>query len=384
MNRIEQLIQHYCPDGVEYVQIKDIAKCSMGEFVHKSKQDPNAPYPVYNGGISNTGYYKDFNSDENKVIVSARGAGAGFVNLIEQKFWAGNSCHVLSILDAQITSYKYLFYVLKGYEKELIGSQQKGGIPAVSKTQIETTSIPLPPLPIQEEIARILDVFTELQAELQAELQKRLQQYNYYRDNLLSFEGRDDVKWKKLGEICSFMNGKGHEQSIVEYGKYIVVNSKFISTQGCVKKYSDIQISPLFVDDVLMVMSDLPNGRALAKCFIVDRNNLYTLNQRICSLTVKNKKELLAKYLFYITNRNRQLLKFDNGVDQTNLKKEDILNIIVPVPSLQEQQSIVDTLDRFDTLTNDLTAGLPAEIEKRRQQYEYYRDKLLTFKRKEA
>ena len=178
------------------------------------------------------------------------------------------------------------------------------------------------------------------------------------------------------------MNGKGHEKSIVENGKYIVVNSKFISTQGSVRKYSDQQISPLFVGDVLLVMSDLPNGRALAKCFIVDKDDQYTLNQRICSLTVKNQNELLPKYLFYIANRNRQLLRFDNGVDQTNLKKDDILNILIPIPSIEEQQRIVDILDRFDTLTNDITAGLPAEIEARRKQYEYYRDKLLTFKQK--
>ena len=107
----------------------------------------------------------------------------------------------------------------------------------------------------------------------------------------------------------------------------------------------------------------------MAKCYIVDQDDLYTLNQRICSLKVKNKNVLLAKYLFYITNRNRQLLRFDNGVDQTNLRKEDILNILIPVPSLHEQQKIVDILDRFDTLINNLVEGLPAEIEKRRQQY---------------
>ena len=191
MGKIEELIQQYCPEGVEFVQIKDIAKCSMGEFVHKSKQDPNAPYPVYNGGITNTGFYKEYNTDENKVIVSARGAGAGFVNVIERKFWAGNSCHIISVCNADRTNYKYLFYALKNIEEGLIGNQQKGGIPAVSKTQLETTSIPLPPLPVQQEIVRILDSSTNLAAELQAELQARQQQYQYYRDTLLSFKRKE-------------------------------------------------------------------------------------------------------------------------------------------------------------------------------------------------
>lgn len=191
MSKIEDLIRQYCPEGVEFVQIKDIAKCSMGEFVHKSKQDPNAPYPVYNGGITNTGFYKEYNTDENKVIVSARGAGAGFVNVIERKFWAGNSCHIISVCNADRTNYKYLFYALKNIEEGLIGNQQKGGIPAVSKTQLETTSIPLPPLPVQQEIVRILDSFTNLAAELQAELQARQQQYEYYRDQLLKFKRKE-------------------------------------------------------------------------------------------------------------------------------------------------------------------------------------------------
>lgn len=173
---------------------------------------------------------------------------------------------------------------------------------------------------------------------------------------------------------------------MVPDGKYIVVNSKFISTSGDVKKYSNDQICPLFKDDILVVMSDLPNGRALAKCYLTESDNKYTLNQRIGAIKTKDSKNVMTKYLFYILNRNKQLLKFDNGVDQTNLKKSDILHIKIPVPPLSEQQRIVDILDRFDTLCNDLTSGLPAEIEARKKQYEYYRDKLLTFKerKKEA
>lgn len=178
------------------------------------------------------------------------------------------------------------------------------------------------------------------------------------------------------------MNGKGHEKYIEDNGKYIVVNSKFISTNGEVKKYSDLQISPLFKDMILMVMSDLPNGKALAKCFIVDEDNKYTLNQRIGAFTIKNTNIITTYFLFYILNRNKQLLTYDNGVDQTNLRKDNILNISIPIPSLSEQQRIVSILDKFESLVNDLSEGLPAEIAAVQEQYEYYRDKLLTFKRK--
>ncbi len=117
------------------------------------------------------------------------------------------------------------------------------------------------------------------------------------------------VEFKILSETARFMNGKGHEKHIDENGKYIVVNSKFVSTDGRVKKYSVKQISPVSKNDILMVMSDLPNGKALAKCFYVDENDKYTLNQRICALTVKDNEELNTRFLFYILNRNKQLLR---------------------------------------------------------------------------
>lgn len=163
-------------------------------------------------------------------------------------------------------------------------------------------------------------------------------------------------------------------------GKYIVVNSKFISTDGQVKKYSNEQICPLYVNDVLMVMSDLPSGRALAKCYLVDEDDKYTLNQRIGAFMVRKTELVTTKYLYYMLNRNPQLLKYDNGADQTNLRKADILNISIAIPTIREQKRITEILDRFDTLCNDLSTGLPAEIEARQKQYEYYRDKLLSFK----
>ncbi len=130
-------------------------------------------------------------------------------------------------------------------------------------------------------------------------------------------------------------------------------------------------------------MSDLPNGKALAKCFLVDEDDKYTLNQRICALTVKDNNTLLTKFLFYILSRNKQLLRYDNGADQANLRKGDILKIRIPIPSLAEQARIVTILDKFDTLTNSISEGLPREIELRQKQYEYYRDLLLSFPKPE-
>jgi len=192
------------------------------------------------------------------------------------------------------------------------------------------------------------------------------------------------MEWKTLDEIANFANGKGHEKDITEDGEYVVVNSKFISTDGRVAKFSNIQICPLFKDDILLVMSDLPNGRALSRTFIVDADDRYTLNQRIGRITVKNQEKILPKFLHCFLNRTPQLLKYDNGVDQTNLRKDQILGVKIPIPSLEDQSEIVRILDTFTALTAELIAELSAELSDRQKQYNYYRDRLLTFEEGEV
>lgn len=158
------------------------------------------------------------------------------------------------------------------YEKKIVGSP----VISLPMKELKQIKIPIPPLTIQKEIVKILDNFTQLEAELEAELEARKKQYEHYREELLTFG--DDVEFRELGDCIDFTNGKGHEKNIDENGEYIVVNSKFVSTEGRVKKYSIEQICPIFKNDILMVMSDLPNGKALAKCFYVDGNDKYTLN----------------------------------------------------------------------------------------------------------
>ena len=159
------------------------------------------------------------------------------------------------------------------------------------------------------------------------------------------FEG--EWEEKELGEITKYENGKAHENDISEEGKYIVVNSKFISTEGLIKKYSDKAHCLAKKNDILMVLSDVPNGKAISKCFIVKENNCYTVNQRICVLSPK--EGIIANYLFYILDRNPYFLAFDDVVKQTNLKKEEVLNFNLSIPVDQkEQQKIADYLSALD------------------------------------
>ncbi len=147
---------------------------------------------------------------------------------------------------------------------------------------------------------------------------------------------------KKLGEVCEFKNGHAHEKQIVENGKYIVINSKYISSDGEIFKTTDKALSPLFKGDIVFVMSDVPNGKALAKCFLVDKDDTYTLNQRIGVIRSNNFDKM---FLFYQLNRHKYLLSFNNGENQTNLRKNDILNCELLIPPPPEQKHIVAILD---------------------------------------
>lgn len=172
-------------------------------------------------------------------------------------------------------------------------------------------------------------------------------------------EFRKSGKWEDttLGAEVHYENGKAHENNIEESGNYIVVNSKFISADGEVVKYTNTPNCLAEKGDILMVLSDIPNGRAIAKCFIVDSNNRYTVNQRICRL---KPKDASGKFLYYIIDRNSYLLSFDDGVKQTNLKKEDVLKCPFKLPNnLLEQVKIADCLSSLD----DLISAVADKIE---------------------
>ena len=200
LKKRKQQYQHYriallsFNNNIIIKKLKHICSITIGEFIHKNKQKENGKYPVFNGGISNTGYYDSFNNSGNKIIISARGANAGFVNRISGKYWAGNSCYSIGVIDKNI-NWNFLYYYLKNLQNKLIGEQQKGSIPAISKKQMEEFSIPVPPLEEQERIVAILDRFDALCNDpisgLPAEIEARKKQYEYYRDKLLTFKEKE-------------------------------------------------------------------------------------------------------------------------------------------------------------------------------------------------
>lgn len=235
--------------------------------------------------------------------------------------------------------------------------------------------IPVPPLPVQREIVRILDSFTSLEAELEAELEARRKQYEYYRDQLLSFKhlsggGKNKVEWKTLGEVFSMKAGvhiNANEISDFQTEGYPYPCYGGNGIRGYVMHSNQIGPSAII-------------GRQGALCGNVKyTDGLYYATEH--AVVVKPKEEVNIKWAFYKLQQ-MDLNQYKSQGAQPGLAVGKLLDLKIPIPPLSTQRRIVSILDRFESLVNDISTGLPAEIAARHQQYEYYRDQLLSFKRK--
>lgn len=378
MSKLEELIQQYCPDGVEYKTLGEATIMKRGTSATKGIMQ-EGDIPVISGGRQPAFYCNVSNRTGEVITVAGSGAGAGYVQYWNEPIFV---CDAFSIQGNETLKTKYVYYILTNIQEKIYSTKKGGGVPHVHISSIDKFEIPVPPLPVQEEIVRILDAFTELQAELQ----KRLQQYNYYRDNLLSFEGRTDVQWKKLNEVATVYDGTHQTPAYKESGiPFISVENigniynsrKYISRED----FDKYKIKPR-MGDVFMTRIG-----SIGVCAVFEKQADIAYYVSL-ALIRPNQDAVNSRYLKHIIESltGCKELKKRTLVNAVPIKvnKDDIGKIVLPFPSLAEQQKIVSILDRFDSLTNDLTEGLPAEIEKRRQQYEYYRDKLLTFKRKGA
>jgi type I restriction enzyme S subunit len=219
-----------------------------------------------------------------------------------------------------------------------------GIIKTITKEALSVFEIPIPPLSEQTAIANALSDMDELIAQTEKLIEKKKAIKQGVMQELL----RPKEGWvtKKFSDVVDYIHGKAHEQYIVEDGKYKVVNSKFISSDGEVVKYSNTSFLTAKKNDILTVLSDLPNGKALAKCFLVDQNNLYAVNQRICIWRTKGSDPL---FLYYILNRHSYFLQLDDGVTQTHILNGDInkfeLSIIEDVHKQREIGIILRDID---------------------------------------
>ena len=387
MSGIDELIAKLCPEGVTFRPLGDcwiknagggtpskaVTRYWNGSIPWASVGDLSIPEAVIRETRNHITEEGLVNSTSNVVragdiivavkIAPGRMKVAGLDIAINQDLRGltlANWLHVKFLL--------YFFQTLK-----IVGTGTI--VRAITVAELGRIRIPVPPLEVQREIVRILDYFTELEAELEA----RRAQYDHYRLALLSFPRT--TRRVLLEDVVFFTNAKAHERFVDPAGDVALLTARFVSTQGRSARFVNSKdvLTPALQHDVALVMSDLPNGRALAKAFFVPESGKYAANQRVCLLRVKDERVVLPRFLYYLIDRNKQLLAYDSGVDQTHLKKSYILEVQLALPDLAEQIRIASILDAFEALVNDLSVGLPAELAARRKQYENYRDRLLTF-----
>ncbi|WP_157159775.1 restriction endonuclease subunit S [Brachyspira pilosicoli] len=366
MSNFEDLIKKHCPDGVEYKTLEDVCIIYTGEQLNRKNMIKEG-YPVINGGIQASGYTNNFNEYEETITISQGGASAGFVNFMLEKFWAGAHCYIIKPNTDKLIN-KYLFFVLKNIEIHIMELKNGAGIPGINKNKITKIKIPLPPIEVQKEIVGILDTFTKYQDLLNRELELRKKQYEYYRNYLFNkIQSYNNVL---LGDIADISVGSKPEfisdnKTEFEYINAGTTNSGYTNNYNCL---GDTVTTP-------------SRGQGGIGYIGYQKNNFWL--GALCYQIRSNKDYILTKYIYYyLKNNNELILKIKNSGGLPSVNRNDLIKINIKFPSLEYQKEIIDILDQFDTLCNDITRGLPAEIELRKKQYEYYRDKLVTFKEK--
>ena len=407
MSKLSDLIKEKCPNGVKFVELGKVCEITKGRGLSKSdKGTGDSPIILYGELYTTYGNYIDevvsFASDAAKSSLEIRKndlllpvssttkeaqIGKASVYRVDDVCYLGGDA--IRLRHQQNAS--FLMYVINSadFEKKKMKCVSGTTINHLNPGKLAQIKIPIPPLEVQNEIVHILDNFAELTAELTAELSNRKKQYEYYRDLLLNFDEnteRERVKWLTLEDVFEFRNGYTPSKA-----------NKQFWTNGTISWYrmEDIrQNGRILKDSIQHVTTEAIKGKGLFKKDSIIMATTATIgehamltadslaNQQFTNFAIREplKGRVLPKFAFYyffiidkwcISNVN---ISSFASVEMNRLKK-----VRFPIPPVAEQERIIKILDRFDKLTSDISEGLPAEIEARQNQYEYYRDKLLTF-----
>ena len=394
MSYIENLLQGA---EIEWKPLGDVAELKRGTSITK-KTSTEGKYPVISGGQQPAYYIDTFNRDGETITVAGSGAYAGFVMFWNEPIFVSDAFSIKAD-EKQILS-RYIYHFLLNIQEKIHDLKAGGGVPHVYAKDVARFLVPIPcpdnptkSLEIQRKIVEILDKFTTLEAELEAELDCRRRQYEYYRNQLLSFDmlnrgvqRLNNIKIMSLGELGTFTRGSGlqkkdftptgigcihYGQIYTYYGTYAYKTKSFVSQEFAQKarkaKNGDLIIATTSENDedvckAVTWLGDEEIAVSSDACFYA-----HTMNPKYVA------------YYFQTEQFQKQKRCFITGTKVRRVNSNDLAKIKIPVPPLAEQERIVSILDKFDTLTNSISEGLPKEIELRRKQYEYYRNQLLSF-----
>lgn len=401
MKIIENLISRYCPDGVEYVDLGEVVVFTDGHSFSSGSFTESGEYQVVKitdifGGLVNRG--KTFINELPEKLKNGQQLSGGEILVAMSGSTGKTGYNTLSnaVVNQRIAILRNQDCIENGYLKHLLVNGtfetycfKNGTGPQnnISKAQLLRYRVPLPPLPIQQEIVRILDTFTNLTAELTAELTARRKQYEYYRDELLTFDrDRNEVVWYPLGEICNVVSGGTPSKKTSSYwengtikwlGSTVCKNektvdevTKYITLEGL--NSSSAKLMPIGTTLIALV------GATIGKVAYLPFEA--AINQNIAGICPKDTKSVDSSYLYYACTRlYQEFLSLTQGQKLAMANLSFVRSLKIPVPPIDEQKRIAEVLDKFNAICSDLRVGLPAEITARQKQYEYYRDRLFIF-----
>ena len=366
-NYLEKLL-----DGVEveWVTLGSIADICTGSSNRQDESD-NGTYPFF---VRSKNILKSdtFEFDEVAIVIPGEGGVGDIFHYVEGKYALHQRAYRISIQsNSLITKFVYHF-MLSSFKQYILMKSVGATTISIRKPMLEGFQVPIPcpdqpekSLAIQSEIVRILDKFTALTAELTAELNIRKKQYNYYRDRLLSFE-EGEVEWKTLGEVAVIGTGNHDTQDAIEHGKYIFY----------ARGREPLKLNVFDFDETAIITAG--DGAGVGKVFHYAKGK-YALHQRAYRIVPNAFMNPRFVYHYITAYFFTYIQKASVSSSVTSLRRPMFLKFPIPVPPSEEQARIVEILDKFDTLTNSITEGLPRVIELRQKQYEYYRDLLFSF-----
>lgn len=379
---------------VEWKPLGEVAEIGTGSSNRKD-EDENGAYPFYvrSKNILRSSTYQ-FN--ETAIIIPGEGGIGDIYHFVKGKYALHQRAYRVHLHTNELLD-KFVYHFMRANFKAYIVSKSVGATAtSIRKPMLENFFIPIPPIAVQEEIVDILDKFTELEAELEAELEGRKRQYEYYRNQLLSIDvlskGKlktDKIRIMTLGELGTFTRGSGlqkkdftptgvgcihYGQIYTHYGTWTTTTLSFVSNETA-HRLKHVEHGDIIITNTSENVQDVCKAVVyLGKEQIVTGGH---------ASIFKPSKHIDGKYFAYYTQTiwfAREKRKYAKGTKVIDVSANDLAKIQIPIPPLSEQQRIVSILDKFDTLTTSISEGLPKEIELRRKQYEYYRDRLLSFK----
>ncbi|HHF7031446.1 TPA: restriction endonuclease subunit S [Haemophilus influenzae] len=374
---------------VEWKPLSLVTEMQRGKTI-TAKSANEGKIPVISGGQKPAYYHSESNRDGKTITVAGSGAYAGYIMYWEEPIFVSDAFSIKT--DESLLQIKYVYHFLLQNQQKIYAMKKGSGVPHVYPKDIGTLTIPIPPLSVQIEIVKILDALTALTSELTSELILRQKQYEYYREKLLSFDSLElsggIVQWIKLIDLGELIRGNGLQKKdftetgvpAIHYGQiytyydtFATKTKSFVSPELAKKlkkaKYGDVLIAGTSenLKDVMKPLGWLGSEIAFSGDMFAFRPN----------------KRVNTKYLTYILQTERFYKfkeKYAQGTKVIRVKADNFLNYEIPLPTFEEQHRIVSILDKFETLTNSITEGLPLAIEQRQKRYEYYRELLLNFK----